>query len=294
MAAVYSIKDLEKLSGIKAHTIRAWEQRYGLIKPKRTPTNIRYYLDADLKKLLNIAFLNKNGFKISKIAKMSEEEVAQKISELSDFSTEDASQLDALTISMIEMDEYKFNKIIQTNIKQLGFEPTMLKVIYPLLDKISMLWMTGSIQPVQENFVSYLIRQKVMAAIDQEVFTPKKNTKKFLLFLPLGEKQELSMLFLHFLIKTRHHKVVNLGLETSLKDVQDAYRIFQPDYVFTMITETFTDSPVQPYIDSLSQLLPTSTVLLSGYQIMVQNIVSQGNVLILNSLNDTINFLEKK
>lgn len=294
MAAVYSIKDLEKLSGIKAHTIRAWEQRYGLIKPKRTPTNIRYYLDADLKKLLNIAFLNKNGFKISKIAKMSEEEVAQKISELSDFSTEDASQLDALTISMMEMDEYKFNKIIQTNIKQLGFEPTMLKVIYPLLDKISMLWMTGSIQPVQENFVSYLIRQKVMSAIDQEIFTPKKNTKKFLLFLPSGERQELSMLFLHFLIKTRHHKVVNLGLEASLKDVQDAYKIFQPDYVFTMITETFTDSPVQPYIDSLSQLLPKSTVLLSGYQIMVQNIVSQGNVLILNSLNDTINFLEKK
>lgn len=294
MAAVYSIKDLEKLSGIKAHTIRIWEQRYGIIQPKRTPTNIRYYLDNDLKQLLNIAFLNKNGLKISKIAKMSAEEITQKIIELSEFSTEDASQLDALTISMMEMDEYKFDKIIRTNVKQLGFEATMLKVIYPLLDKISVLWMTGSIHPVQENFVSYLIRQKIIAAIDQASASRQTNNKKFLLFLPPGEKQELSMLFLHFLVKHRSYKVVNLGLDISLKDVQGAYKIFKPDYVFTMISETFDNSPVQPYIDSLSNILENSTLLLSGYQIIAQKISSNNNILVLNSLDEAIDFLNKK
>ncbi len=158
--AVYSIKDLEKLSGIKAHTLRVWEQRYDIIHPHRTKTNIRYYLDDDLKFILNIALLNKNGIKISKIAQMSREEIAEKVAAISEINFEYGTQLDALTISMIEMDEYKFDRIIRTNIQQLGFERTMLEIIYPFLDKLSVLWLTGSINPVQENFMSYLIRQK--------------------------------------------------------------------------------------------------------------------------------------
>jgi DNA-binding transcriptional MerR regulator len=166
--AVYSIRDLEKLSGIKAHTIRIWEQRYGIIEPQRTKTNIRYYQDEDLKFLLNIALLNKNGIKISKIAKMTKGEVAEKVAAISEINFEYGTQLDALTISMIEMDEFKFDRIVSTNIQQLGFERTMLEIIYPFLDKLSLLWLTGSINPVQENFMSYLIRQKIIVAIDKE------------------------------------------------------------------------------------------------------------------------------
>jgi DNA-binding transcriptional MerR regulator len=149
--AIYSIKDLEKLSGIKAHTIRVWEQRYDIINPERTPTNIRYYKDEDLKFLLNIALLNKNGIKISKIAKMSKSEIAEKVAAISEINFEYGTQLDALTISMIEMDEYKFDRIISTNIQQIGFERTMLEVIHPFLDKLGVLWLTGSINPVQEK-----------------------------------------------------------------------------------------------------------------------------------------------
>ena len=166
--AVYSIKDLEKLSGIKAHTIRVWEQRYGLLEPKRTKTNIRYYQDEDLRFLLNVALLNKNGLKISKIAELEKEEVAEKVAAISEINFEYGTQLDALTLSMIEMDEYKFDRIINTNIDQLGFERTMLEIIYPFLDKLSVLWLTGSINPVQESFITYLIRQKIIAAIDRE------------------------------------------------------------------------------------------------------------------------------
>jgi len=133
--AVYSIKDLEKLSGINAHTIRAWEHRYDIIEPKRTKTNIRYYEDEDLKFLLNIALLNKNGIKISKIADMSRSEIAEKVAAISEVNFEHGTQLDALTISMIEMDEYKFDRIITTNIQQMGFEKTMVEVIHPFLEK---------------------------------------------------------------------------------------------------------------------------------------------------------------
>jgi len=291
--AVYSIKDLEKLSGIKAHTIRAWEHRYDIIEPKRTKTNIRYYEDEDLKFLLNIALLNKNGIKISKIADMDREEIAEKVAAISEVNFEHGTQLDALTISMIEMDEYKFDRIITTNIQQMGFEKTMVEVIHPFLEKLSLLWLTGSINPVQENFISYLIRQKIIVAIDREPFAMGVDTKKFLIYLPEGEKQELSLLFMHYLLKSRRNQVVYLGQEIGLNDLEDAYQIHQPDYVFTMITETFAQEPVQKYVDALSAKFQDCHILLTGYQVVAQNVSSSKNVTILRSLDHTIDFLNE-
>lgn len=292
--AIYSIKDLEKLCGIKAHTIRIWEQRYGIIKPERTSTNIRYYQDRDLKLLLNIALLNRNGLKISKIAKMSEDEIAQKVADIAEVDFAHSTQLDALTISMIEMDEYKFDRIISTNIQQLGFEQTMLQVIYPFLDKLGVLWLTGSINPVQESFMSCLIRQKIITAIDNEPFALGKDNKKFLIYLPEGESQELSLLFMHYLLKSRKHKVFYLGLNISVNDLVDAYQIHRPDYIFTMITETYSKSPVQKYVTELSTTFHDCELLLSGYQVVAQNVASVNNINVLKSLDDTINFLDQR
>jgi DNA-binding transcriptional MerR regulator len=289
--AVYSIKDLEKLSGIKAHTIRIWEQRYGIINPKRTKTNIRYYQDDDLKFVLNIALLNKNGFKISKIAKMNKAEIAEKVAAISEINFEYGTQLDALTISMIEMDEYKFDRIIGTNIQQLGFERTMLEIIYPFLDKLSVLWLTGSINPVQENFMSYLIRQKIIVAIDKEPLVVGNDVPKFLIYLPEGERQELSMLFMQYLVKSRKNHVIYIGQEITLADLKDAHSIHKPDYIFTMITETFAKEPVQDYVDNLSSNFPESKILLTGYQVVAQNTVAPDNVSILKSLDQTLHLL---
>lgn len=290
--AVYSIKDLEKLSGIKAHTLRVWEQRYGIIEPKRTNTNIRYYLDEDLKFVLNIALLNKNGIKISKIAQMSPLEIAEKVAAISEINFEYGTQLDALTISMIEMDEYKFDRIVSANIQQLGFERTMLEVIYPFLDKLSVLWLTGSINPVQENFMSYLIRQKIVVAIDQEPLVNSRNARRFLIYLPEGEKQELSMLFMHYLLKSRGNHVAYVGQDINLPDLKDAYSIYKPDFIFTMITETFTSEPLQQYVDRLAENFKGAQILLSGYQVVVQALKPRENVEILRSLGDTMAFLE--
>jgi len=290
--AVYSIKDLEKLSGIKAHTIRIWEQRYGIINPERTPTNIRYYQDDDLKLLLNIALLNKNGIKISKIAKMSKKEIAEKVAAISEINFEYGTQLDALTISMIEMDEYKFDRIISTNIQQLGFERTMFEVIHPFLDKLSVLWLTGSINPVQENFISYLIRQKIIVALDKEPLHTGEDVKKFLIYLPEGERQELSLLFMHYLLKSRGHHVIYIGQDMSVVDIKDACNIHQPAYIFTMITEIFSREPVQQYVDTLSETFPDCQILLSGYQVVAQNVDAASNVTILQSLDEMLQFLE--
>lgn len=290
--AVYSIRDLEKLSGIKAHTIRIWEQRYGVIAPKRTKTNIRYYQDDDLKFLLNVSLLNKNGIKISKIAKMSRQTVAEKVASIAEINFENSTQLDALTISMIEMDEQKFDRIVSMNIQQMGFERTMLEVIYPFLDKLGVLWLTGSINPVQENFISYLIRQKIIVAIDQEPVPQGKQVKKFIIYLPEGEKQELTLLFMHYILKSRRNHVLYLGQDISIADLRDACKVHKPDFIFTMISETFAKEPVQKYVDKLSETFPDCQVLLSGYQVVAQKVTAPQNVRVLRSLDHTLEFLE--
>lgn len=291
--AVYSIKDLEKLSGIKAHTIRIWEQRYHILEPQRTKTNIRYYQDEDLKVLLNVALLNKNGIKISKIAKMEDQELTEKVAAISEINFDDGTQLDALTISMIEMDENKFDRIINTNIDQIGFEQTMMEVIYPFLDKLSLLWLTGSINPVQENFISHLIRQKIISAINATPLSSGEGNEKIILYLPEGERQELSLLFMHYLLKSRGKYVLYLGQEISLADLADANRIHKADLVFTMITETFSKESVQQYVDHLAETFPGTQILLSGYQVVAQQVDAPEHVTILKSLDQMLRYFDQ-
>ena len=291
--AVYSIKDMEKLSGIKAHTIRIWEQHYGLLQPKRTPTNIRYYEDEDLKLLLNVALLNKNGYRVSKISKMSEVEISEKVAEISEVSYEYRTQLDALTLSMIEMDEFKFGRIINANTEQIGFERTMLEVIYPFLDKLGILGMTGSVHPVQVNFISSLIRQKMIVAIDNLPLQRNFANQKFLLYLPEGEKQELSLLFLSFLLKSRGFQVIYAGVGVSLIDLKDAYRIQKPDFIYTMISEPFKKISINNYVDTLAKNFSDIELLFSGYEVAVQKVKSRDNVRVLGSLEETIGFMEE-
>jgi DNA-binding transcriptional MerR regulator len=291
--AIYSIRDLEKLSGIMAHTLRIWEQRYGIINPKRTATNIRYYTDEDLKSLLNIALLNKNGFKISKIAQMSVEQVAAQVAAISELNFENETQLDALTISMIEMDESKFEKIVSTNIEQYGFERTMLDVINPFLEKLGLLWLTGSINPAQEHFISSLIRRKIMVAIDREPIVTDPSVPKFLLYLPENETQELILLFMHYLIKARGKRVVYLGQNIPFEDLRTVHELHRPNYLFTMLSESFYKEPVQTYVNKLSHTFHDCTLLLTGYQVVAHPMETPPNVRILDSLFETIALLDQ-
>jgi DNA-binding transcriptional MerR regulator len=290
--AIYSIKDLEKISGIKAHTIRVWEQRYDVIIPKRTRTNIRYYDEEDLKKLLNIVLLNKNGIKISKIAKMSKVEIAQEVAEVSDVHFEHDAQSDALTISMLEMDTYKFDKIISANIDQMGFERTMIDVINPFLDKLSVLWLTGSINPAQEHLISNLIRQKLIVAIDKLPYVREEGTPKYLVFLPEDEIHELSILFLTYLLRERGNSAIYLGQNIPFNDLQAVHKIYNPNYILTMFSGSFTKEPVQKYIHKLARTFPQTYLLVSGYQVLMQPIDLSEKTSIIESFDHFIDFLK--
>jgi DNA-binding transcriptional MerR regulator len=287
----YSIKDLEQLSGIKAHTLRIWEQRYNLLSPKRTDTNIRYYDDEDLKLILNVALLNDNGFKISKIVSMDRLEMRDEVMRLTERSLTHDDQLHALTISMIEMDEERFDKILSINILKLGFEQTMMNIIYPFMSKIGVLWQTGAINPAQEHFISNLVRQKLIVAIDGQIHT---NTgKKFLLFLPEGELHEVSILFASFLIKNKGHKVIYLGQNTPNEDLKQVYDIHNPDFLLTVITTSPSSEFAQDYVNGLADRFKESQLLVTGYQVIGQDLKFDANVRQLNYIRDIKDFLEE-
>ena len=158
--AIYSIRDLEKLTGIKAHTIRIWEQRYGLITPARTETNIRYYTDENLRHLFNIALLNRNGLKISKLAQMSPDEIASQGAAIAQNNPNPNPQIDSLTLAMIDLNEAAFERVFLEYMGANGFERAMLELVYPFLDKLRLLWLTNSISPAHEKFVGQIIRRK--------------------------------------------------------------------------------------------------------------------------------------
>ncbi|SNS30884.1 DNA-binding transcriptional regulator, MerR family [Belliella buryatensis] len=289
--STYSIKDLEQLSGIKAHTLRIWEQRYSLLSPKRTDTNIRYYDDDDLKLILNVALLNDNGYKISKIAKMDITEIRQEVVKLTERTLTHDDQIHALTISMIEMEEERFDKVLSTNILKIGFEQTMLNIVYPFMSKIGVLWQTGAINPAQEHFISNLVRQKLIVAIDGQVY--KGGGKKFLLFLPEGELHEISLLFAAYLIKLKGHKVIYLGQSTPRADLELVYKMHKPDYLMTVITTAPGSDQVQDYIDNLASAYNEAEIILSGYQIIGQDLRFPKNVKTMNYIREIKEYIEE-
>jgi MerR family transcriptional regulator, light-induced transcriptional regulator len=291
MASTYSIKDLEQLSGIKAHTLRIWEQRYNLLCPKRTDTNIRYYDDEDLKHILNVALLNDNGFKISKIAGMTADEIASEVVKLTNKNLTHDDQIHALTISMLEMDEDRFDKILSTNILKLGFEQTMLNVIYPFMSKIGVLWQTGSIHPAHEHFMTNLVRQKLIVAIDGQM--SKGTGKKFLLYLPENELHEISLLFGNYLIRQKGHKVIYLGQNTPFLDLKCVHDLHKPDYVMTIITTSPNSDNIQEYIYNLSNEFPDSEIIISGYQVIGQDLTFPDNVKCMNYIRNIKELLEE-
>jgi MerR family transcriptional regulator, light-induced transcriptional regulator len=263
----YSINDLEKITGIKAHTIRIWEKRYNVVDPERTETNIRYYNDNDLKKLLNISSLNKNGFKISDIIKMSQENLCQKIMELSNTSNDYESYINNLIISMIEINEDKFEKALSSSIIRLGFEKTVTHVIYSFLEKVGILWQVGTINPAQEHFITNLIRQKLIIAIDGQDVSPRADAKTFLLFLPENELHEIGLLFFTYIIKKAGHRVIYLGQSVPLKDILEIIKIRNADYIITYFVAALDAKNIPDYLRTISAGFDNKDIFIAGYQL---------------------------
>ena len=290
----YSIKDLEHLSGVKAHTLRIWEKRYGIIKPCRTDTNIRYYNDHDLQNVLNISLLNRKGIKISKIAGMTSDSIKQKVAEVTEVDTAFEDQIDALMFSMFELDEVKFNIIIDHQIQSKGFEETMNDIVYPLLDKLSVMWIVGSVKGVHETFVSNIIRKKTIVQIDKLSKNTSFSNVRCLLYLPENDSHELSLLFLEYVLLKSKAKVINLGTSIPLIDVLEGKNIFKSSYIFTVFNDSFAESPLQPYVNELAKNAPEQQIIISGFQTVSQSLTLPENVLIINSIAEIKSFIQKK
>lgn len=291
--STYSIKDLEKFTGIKAHTLRIWEKRYGVVEPERTPTNIRYYTDTDLKKLLNISILNRHGFKISDIVELSDDQMSEKILQLTQRLYDAESQIESLVVSMIDVDENRFDKILTSAIIKLGFEQAVLKVIYPFFERLGMLWQVGSISPAQEHFMSNLIRQKLIVAIDGLATSAVPGADTFLLFLPEGEWHEIGLLFTSYLIRKRGHHVVYLGQSVPFDNLAEIVRLRKCNRLFTQFIAAMDDEQVDRYIGDLSQTFPSCLVLVSGHQLHRRETELPSNVVFLRNMEQLRDFLPR-
>ena len=259
--AVYSIKELENLSGIKAHTIRIWEKRYNLIEPHRTNTNIRYYTDCDLKKILNVALLNRKGIKISNIARLNDLELKEEIIRVSRSAQSQDTVVDSMAIAMIDLDEYKLEAIIDKSISKVGLKSTVIDVLYPFLDKVGILWQSGHVNPFQEHFVSNLIRQKIISATDQLPNTYSPKARKFLLILPEGEWHEIALLFAQYLLKASHHEVIYLGQSLPYSDVLSIGASKQFDFIMVSSTTTQPEFDFILYLKDLGGAFPDKKIL---------------------------------
>ena len=264
----YSIKDLEGFTGIKAHTLRIWEKRYHVLKPQRTSTNIRTYDDEDLKRILNISILNRHGYRISDIIKLSEKEICEKVMQLSQRCADTHSQIENLLIAMIEMNEEIFHQSFNQSVLKSGFEDTFRYLIFPFFERVGLLWQSGSITPAQEHFVSNLIRQKLIVAIDSIISPRKPNALHFVLFLPEGEWHEIGLLFTYYLIKKWGHYTLYFGANLPIETIQPVLEKFEISFVVTQFINGICSNDLNRQIQKLAEVSQGKKVLLSGAQII--------------------------
>lgn len=278
----YSIADLENLTDIKAHTIRIWEKRYNLIKPFRTSTNIRYYDNDQLKKLINVASLIRSGLKISKVSELTDEELNAEIKlRLSGGSRTEDENFETYTGQMInaglEFDEHSFEKTFVNAMMRYGLQTTYEKILIPLMNRVGMFWSTNSMNPAQEHFVTNLIRKKLYSAIDS-LPVPAANQKPVLLFLPDHEDHEIALLMAYYILKNNGKKVVYLGARVPFENLKSTVEQCHPGQMLFFIIQIHPFEVLQEYIDQVSNEFTDIEIFLSGYPYILNNLQIPKNI----------------
>lgn len=251
---VFSIKDLENLSGIKAHTIRIWEKRYNLLKPKRSKTNIRHYDLNNLQKLLNISFLNSNGFKISKIAALDETELAPKTRELAFMGKNDSQAIVAFKLAMLNFDQILFYNTYNSLLEEKSFRTIFYEVFIPLLFDLGMLWQTNTISPSHEHFLTVHIKQKILVHIERLQSTdPRPSTKTVVLFLPENETHDLGLLFINYEILSLGYHTIFLGENIPLNNLKYINKLYDDIIYISYFTIKPSDNDIYDYLKIFSE-----------------------------------------
>lgn len=283
----YQINDLERLTGIKAHTLRIWEKRYGLITPHRTPTNIRYYDDEQVRKLLNVATLLELGHKISEIAKFTDKDISARIQQNN--TTPDDSIITTLINDLVgatvTFDELYFEKSFSSAVTRLGMYRAMTDVMYPFLSKVGILWSINNIVSAQEHFATHIVRRKLVAAIDGLPPAKKKN-KKFLLFLPPDEWHELALLFSDYVIKSAGYSTIYLGPNLPYKIIDVAVNETKPTHLLTFFISRRDVNDIRRDMTNMVKKHNSVQVLLSGSPDVVSPIKFPKETIVLPSPAD--------
>jgi len=242
---VFSITDVERLTGIKAHTIRIWEKRYGIPEAKRTVSNIRYFNNDEVRLLLTIRMLNSYGLKISVIAAMSVSERDRHLHDVLKARGGVHDHVDELlVVSLLDSDEWKFTEVFSAAVVRFGMEGAFTDCLLPFFERVGILWQTGTIEPAQEHFFFHLVRQKLMAETVALGVSSDKGTPAVLLFLPEHELHELALLFYNYAFRARGFRTYYLGQSVPMKGLDQMIKTVRPDYIVTGLTNTM--NPVDP------------------------------------------------
>jgi len=262
--SVFSIKDLENLSGIKAHTIRIWEKRYNVLEPMRTETNIRTYDLASLQKLLNITLLHNHGYKISKISKLEVGQISQMVKEIINEKSVKNHAISTFKMAMMNFDQTLFTTTYNELLSEKSFEKVFYDVFIPLMNEIGLLWQSETITPAHEHFISNLIRQKILINTENLQSNQATNTDKiFVLYLPTNEIHELGLMYLNYQFINNGYKTIYLGESIPTENLKDVTRYFDNVVFVTYMTVEPDKDKINHYLDNIKKevLTPSNSEL---------------------------------
>ena len=282
----YSIKDLEQITGIKAHTIRIWEKRYGLVQPERTKTNIRTYSDKDLKKLLNISMLNASGIKISRLAEMDVIDLEANVLKLSKVNKLEDTSIEKLILATLNFDEDLFESILSRCVIEKGMEDTTAQILFPFFHRVGILWQVGSISPAQEHFISNLIRQKLFAAIDSVSGFKKEGAHKIVFYLREKELHEISILFYTYIAKKNGMQTLYLGQDLPFQELEKVIKEYKPHSIFTSLITPIKSENLNQYLQKMKNSFSTVDLYVTGLQLQQKGVSVPKGIITITSMDD--------
>jgi len=281
---IYSIKDLEYLSGIKAHTIRMWEKRYQLLEPDRSDTNIRSYSDEDVRKILNVAMLVKRGYKISNVAQFDTEKLQSEVIRINTNVHDSNIYTDQLLFQTVNLNVDGFEQILDKIIEEYGFEKTIQHVVFPYFERIGILWQAGSIFAAHEHFVSNIIRNRLI--METAKFKTSESASSALFFLHENEWHEIGLLFSCYLATKAGLKCIYLGQSLPFADLTNLVVNNRFDFICTSFIQAVEKTELELYLANLSLLFNQTKILVAGRQISLHKPKIPSNVLVIKSYSD--------
>ncbi|MDI1316149.1 MerR family transcriptional regulator [Flavobacterium sp.] len=290
--SVFSIKDLENISGIKAHTIRIWEKRYSVLEPMRTQTNIRTYDLENLQKLLNITLLHNHGYKISQISKLTEQRIPELVNEIITDKSFKHHAISSFKMAMMNFDQTLFINTYNALLAEKSFREIFFDIFLPFIGEIGYLWQTNTISIAHEHFISYLIKQKILLETEAlQAKNPTNDEKVFVLYLPENEIHELGLMYLNYEIQLNGYKTIFLGESVPISSVKDMKKYFDNLVFICYMTVEPNVNELNNYVREVIKELLDENSELWAIGRMVENIDSKlinNNIKTFTSINDLV------